>query len=930
MPMPAIIAHPTALAAVVIAALVALAAACGDSPAPSATPVAAVLPTATPSPIPPTATAIPTATPAPTATATNTPAATATPAPSATPSPIPPTATAVPTATPAPSGAALRAFRNGGWLVQNKPDLANRIGALEWVADGVDDSERDGLERLLEMATFFEPAGLALLDMAWAADGFSDDERETLDRIQYFWQENESAAALMMGMSWVADGVTDTERDAVNSLANLGRGGAAAAATALSFAWVADGISEDDAYALGRFGYLSQEHADAAETLVGMAWVADGVSETEREALRSLANLGAGGADMAATALSFAWVADGISAGDADALGRFGYLSHERADAAETLIGMTWVADGVSETELKALSSLANLGTGGADLAPKALAFAWIADGVSDGESEALGRLGYLHQEHADAAETLIGMSWVADDISETELRALNSLANLGTGGAAAASKTLALSWVADGVSDEEFAAVRNISLIARTDAGAAARVAEMPFLQTLEAADGAALDSLSDIAYFATDRFAEIMSRPTLRDGAADADAPIISMLFGTLKYGQPHMIDALFDPDATTSERRTVDLPLAGSVELVIVRSRPGAGRGMDLLENAVRDSERLMGAPFPARYVGLLYEDAVPAFAAGTNFGTHMAIRPKYDADDGGHYAAHSPHIIAHEVAHYYWATNADWIDEGMAEMTASAIENRRVGTPMNATNAPCAFAQGVMALENLAPERGEPAFDCNYSLGERLFVDLLRTMGEDAFWDGARELHAASRALNAASPNETAGAGIADVRQAFGADSGGAGDTLARWYEGTGEYDISGLDASPLKIRFSALNGQITGAHVSLETGVDSAAAASFSPRDVQDSAWLTIKYSYHHVTGDPESVTLEIREFYEDGFEFGRRSVEVSADPQHSGGIWTYYFPVGADERDLWATGRYWAFVYEDGDKVAEVAYEVVE
>ena len=224
------------------------------------------------------------------------------------------------------------------------------------------------------------------------------------------------------------------------------------------------------------------------------------------------------------------------------------------------------------------------------------------------------------------------------------------------------------------------------------------------------------------------------------------------------------------------------------------------------------------------------------------------------------------------------------------------------------------------------------RGEPAFDCNYSLGERLFVDLLRTMGEDAFWDGARNLYAASRALNAASPNgETAGAGIEEVRQAFGAaSSGDAAETLARWYEGTGEYDISRLDANSTKIQFAALNGQITRAYLSLERDVDSAAVASFSPSDIQDSAWLTIKYVYHHVTGDPEKVALEIREFYEDGFEFGRRTVEIITDPEYNGADWTYHFPVGANDRDLWAAGRYWAFVYEGGDKVAEVAYEVVE
>ena len=99
---------------------------------------------------------------------------------------------------------------------------------------------------------------------------------------------------------------------------------------------------------------------------------------------------------------------------------------------------------------------------------------------------------------------------------------------------------------------------------------------------------------------------------------------------------------------------------------------------------------------------------------------------------------------------------------------------AVENRRVGTQINVTRAPCEFAQNPKALEELAPERGDDAFIRNYSLGEGLFVSLLRTLGEDAFWERARNLYAASP-----------GAGIEEVRQAFGPKaSNGIG-----WYEGS---------------------------------------------------------------------------------------------------------------------------------------------
>ena len=70
--------------------------------------------------------------------------------------------------------------------------------------------------------------------------------------------------------------------------------------------------------------------------------------------------------------------------------------------------------------------------------------------------------------------------------------------------------------------------------------------------------------------------------------------------------------------------------------------------------------------MDALLPTNYVGLLYENAVLDSYAGTNYGTHVAILPKYDVDDGSYEAVSVGRVIAHEVAHYYWSGNKDWVD------------------------------------------------------------------------------------------------------------------------------------------------------------------------------------------------------------------------------------------------------------------------
>ena len=188
------------------------------------------------------------------------------------------------------------------------------------------------------------------------------------------------------------------------------------------------------------------------------------------------------------------------------------------------------------------------------------------------------------------------------------------------------------------------------------------------------------------------------------------------------------------------------------------------------MNLLENAVREAETLMDAPLPYNIdaVWLLFENATSG--AGGNSTAYIVIRPEYDSDD----ASFAPHIIAHEVAHYYWVDGAFWIGEGMAELMAAVIESERTGRPVRARNAPCRVVENIMELEALAPEYDEPANACYYSLGEGLFLDLLQRLGEDAFWDSARKLYAESLLHSV---------GIEDVRQAFGPDANGI---ISRWY------------------------------------------------------------------------------------------------------------------------------------------------
>ena len=467
-----------------------------------------------------------------------------------------------------------------------------------------------------------------------------------------------------------------------------------------------------------------------------------------------------------------------------------------------------------------------------------------------------------------------------------------------------------------------EVGAIEKLSYLANQDSAAALSIVRMPFVAAIEPPDVAALWSLSSLAAFNPGMFATVMQHPAVGDGISDGDARIVAVLDGVADTN-PGLINVLLDPLQVQTEQRTVALPLTGNVELFIVRTSTGAARSMDLLEHSVRNAEEYMASPLPTRYVGLLFEDAVIGGFDGTNFGTHIAILPEYDVDDESHYAAGSGSIIAHEVAHYYWSGNADWVDEGAADLMASIIDSRRTGRSVAATNYPCAYVATIAELEGLAVSREDAAFVCNYALGERLFVDLYRTLGEEPFRTGFRELYATSQVKDDADDLDGASVGIEHVGEAFRSVSGAEAVVITRWRHGSEPYDLSRLDTTPANPDLPGISGRIDAAYVATREG--GPAVSAFSASSVADWVYLTLEYSYS-VTGGPHVVPLEIVEYYEDGFEIDRRTSEITAESKYIGG--TQWFSVGVSPSQSWALGRHYVYVYADGSKVAEAEYDV--
>ena len=641
-------------------------------------------------------------------------------------------------------------------------------------------------------------------------------------------------------------------------------------------------------FSLGGFAngrWLEQQDPQLATSIRELGWIQDGIDATESEAIQDLLYIAATSLSVAASIVSLSWVQDGIH--DVEA-GAFRWLDNMgSAEVASSVVSLGWVEDGIEEIEVKAIEEISYIDYGDAEIASSVVSLGWVQDGIEDVEVEAIEKVAYIANEDAGVASSVVSLGWVEDGIENAEVDLIEALAS-----------------------------------ITDKNAEEALRIVGMPFLETIEPPDISALASLRQLAAFKLDTFESVMSHAALRDGITEDLVPIVATLDGVAETNSG-LIDVLLDSARVSLERRTITLPLAGDVVLDIIRTAPGAARSMDLLEHSVRGIEEYMDSPLPTKYVGLLYENAVSSSTAGTNFGTHIAILPEYDIDDDSQEAESSGSTIAHEVAHYYWSGNEDWVDEGAADFMASIVEGARTGQPIGVTGPPCGYAGSIAELESLGISRGDIEFRCNYSLGERLFVDLHLTLGDERFRQGFRALYLASEIEDDVDDRLGTSVGIDHVREAFRSDDRAETPVIARWYDGTVPHDLSRLDSELEDPTLSTINGRIDEAYVNTTT--DGPAVSTLSAQDVTDWVYLTLKYSYN-VSGGPHEVLLEIVEYYEDGFEFSRGTRTLTAEAGYIGG--TSWFSVGQSPSREWAPGHYVVYVYAGERKVAEVEYEV--
>ena len=552
-----------------------------------------------------------------------------------------------------------------------------------------------------------------------------------------------------------------------------------------------------------------------------------------------------------------------------------------------------------------------------------------------------------------------MGSPWFSDGVSGPDRQTIWGLRNLYDLDRSVSSALTTKPWFEDGLSNEELTLVSDLGNIGYKSETDFLAIIGMPFLETFEPADALAARSLRRLASCwgsdcsnngtgyqrVSKKFRQAMDHPTISDGISDKEAKVVATL-QSARFFRTDIFDPLLTPDTVTFEERTIDLPYTGETQLTIIRIRPGVERTMDLLEQAVRTVEGFMGTPLPVTHVIYLAENTTSGGASNT--WSNLTTQHRNDTDE--YPELWTLHVFAHEAAHWYWSHtwNWHWVAEGLATFFQSLQKrqaNLGLGEPVMPIwpphLPPCPILSNIAELERLDKDEGVITY-CSDSLGERMAQDLWRSLGESVFRQGLANLYLMARSGSPVGGCEFSKAGMCKLKAAFKAAAPAEADAIVdkvldRWYYNSEPYNLSHVDASPANPNLPG-GVEITESYISLDRDrPEETRTDSFSASEIREKVSLHLQFSSPTIQ-KTRVLRFTFVEYFEDGFAYkiiddphtfyaGQTqtslSYQVGAGPGY-----TWSIGIGEWENRTWSAGRYWVHVYHEGQKVAEVEFEV--
>ena len=318
------------------------------------------------------------------------------------------------------------------------------------------------------------------------------------------------------------------------------------------------------------------------------------------------------------------------------------------------------------------------------------------------------------------------------------------------------------LPWVADGLTDLEKEII-DWMLYVDSDPFAVSvleALIPMPFLQASDSTDLLALHSMEWLSYAGA--ITPLLEHAAFLDGISE-DETVLVVAAGSIYDEDPFEISRMLHPGYATVEAGSSET----GVQLSIVRtgSTPQAWT-IESLAGAVEFVEQIMPDELPVGHVVLLLSNrALGPDDVGGNYGWAIGATPDHEQAKDSEEGEELQMTLAHEVSHYFWRGNIDWIDEGLAT-TIELLYAQSIGLAVQDTDR---LDCSIQSLEDLSEQEVLTDEDrlCDYRLGADLFLELWANMTEAEFSQQLGELYS----LTIEEQGQELIPGIETVRAAF---------------------------------------------------------------------------------------------------------------------------------------------------------------
>ena len=557
------------------------------------------------------------------------------------------------------------------------------------------------------MWDLYPDIGAGVARLTWVGDGITWNEEFVLEELSYVVSEDPDLVRAVVN------------QETRSYLLGLGSESAERAA---DYPWLADGVNARELYAIIEIARIAERNPGFAELVLGYTWLADGITEAEARGLGALSRWALLAPELVDRVLKYTWLDDGITDAENETLSvLYSFAERVGIEAAAQVMDYQWLADGVTREEVWSITDLARF----AEDDPEA------ARQISRGTL-----VPYLLGLISESAKEAADYPWLADGPDVRELRTIIEIVRIAKQAQELAERLLGYSWLADGISQRESNGVIGLADIAHVNLELARQVVGMGILDDpLRDRDLHAITSLRRLVE--TDDLALLTSQPWFTDGLSDEETAFLVVT------NRDQHSDSQYRDFLRTHFTRsaTISLPLAGDVDLWVFWHLPfpDSDDSIELIEDAVRASEALMGVPFPTTDIILLLGDPDSISFSGYHAGNYIAM--DRIVGEGNHRG-----VVYHETAHYYYMGVHSWFNEGFADLVVTYTMTR-VGLRsfterekyLEDYDLPECIELGFRNIQELLDKGGHAC------LGEFILVSLFNLLGEEATSAALRELY-----------------------------------------------------------------------------------------------------------------------------------------------------------------------------------------